>query len=51
QVHDELIVEASAECADQAAKILSDEMKNAVSLAFPLTADVGRGESCYEAKG
>lgn len=50
QVHDELIVEASAECADTAAEILVREMENAVKLSVPLTADCGTGASWYEAK-
>lgn len=50
QVHDELIVECRREDADKAAKILSDEMTNACILKAPLTADVNRGESWYEAK-
>lgn len=50
QVHDELIVEASAECADTAAEILVREMENAVKLSVPLTADCGMGVSWYEAK-
>ena len=51
QVHDELIVEASCDCADEAGRILREEMQNAVQLSVPLTADVGRGESWYDAKG
>lgn len=51
QVHDELIVECGRGDADRAAKILSEEMTNACSLKVPLTADVNRGESWYEAKG
>ena len=51
QVHDELIVEASADCREQAAKVLSEEMQKAVSLAVPLTAEVNAGQSWYEAKG
>lgn len=50
QVHDELIIEAKRECADQAAEILVREMENAVSLSVPLVADCGVGESWYEAK-
>jgi DNA polymerase-1 len=50
QVHDELIVEAPAEEALQAAALLTEEMQNAVSLAVPLTADAKIGETWYEAK-
>lgn len=51
QVHDELIVEVSEKDADKAAEILKNEMENAVKLSVPLTVDVGRGESWYQAKG
>ncbi len=50
QVHDELIVEAKADCADRAAEILVREMENAVKVAVPLTADFGIGETWYDAK-
>lgn len=51
QVHDELIVECGLNDAEAAGKILSEEMTNACDLKVPLTADVNRGESWYEAKG
>ncbi len=51
QVHDELIVECEYKDADKAAAILSEEMQNAAQLKVPLTADVNRGESWYDAKG
>ncbi len=50
QVHDELIVEASIDCADKAARILQEEMVNAAQLKVPLIADVGRGENWFDAK-
>ncbi|MGM9665055.1 MAG: DNA polymerase, partial [Eubacteriales bacterium] len=50
QVHDELIIEAHVDCADKAKEILKREMENAVSLAVPLTADVGIGANWYDAK-
>lgn len=50
QVHDELIVECERGDAKRAEKILSEEMTNACSLKVPLTVDVNRGESWYEAK-
>lgn len=50
QVHDELIVEAREDCADEAAEILVREMEKAVATAVPLTADCGMGVSWYEAK-
>ncbi len=50
QVHDELIVEASESCADQAAEILVREMESAVRLSVPLTADCGVGRNWLEAK-
>ena len=51
QVHDELIVEAPADEAEKAAKILHEEMVNAAKLDIPLKADVNSGENWYIAKG
>lgn len=51
QVHDELIVEAPKDEAEKAAKILTEEMQNAVSLAVPLTAEANIGRTWYDAKG
>ena len=51
QVHDELIVEAPADEAEKAAKILQEEMENAVTLSVPLTADAAIGKTWYDAKG
>lgn len=50
QVHDELIVEAREDCADEAAEILVREMENAVSVSVPLTADCGMGRNWLAAK-
>ena len=51
QVHDELIVEASEPCREEAARVLSEEMQKAAEMAVPLTADVNAGQSWYDAKG
>lgn len=51
QVHDELIIEASQDCAEKAKSILKEEMENAVNLDVPMTVDVNSGESWYIAKG
>ena len=51
QVHDELIVEAPEDEAEKAAKILQEEMENAVTLSVPLTADAAIGKTWYDAKG
>ena len=51
QVHDELIVEAPEAESEKAAKILQEEMENAVSLSVPLTADAAIGKTWYDAKG
>lgn len=50
QVHDELIIEVSEKDADKAAAVLGEEMNSAASLSVPLTADVGKGFTWYEAK-
>jgi DNA polymerase-1 len=45
QVHDELILEVPEEEAEYAAKLLSEEMEGAVSLAVPLTVSTAIGEN------
>ncbi len=50
QVHDELIVEASLEDKDKAARILEREMKNAVNLAVEMSTEVKCGATWLEAK-
>lgn len=49
QVHDELIVEAHVDCAEQAMEILRNEMENAVKLSVPLTAEASMGRNWYDA--
>ena len=50
QVHDELVVEALEEQAEDAARILKREMEGAASLAVPLVVDVGIGPNWLDAK-
>ncbi|MCX7657658.1 MAG: DNA polymerase I [Oscillospiraceae bacterium] len=50
QVHDELIVEASEKDAETAAKILKEEMEGAAKLSVPLTVEVNKGKTWYDAK-
>lgn len=49
QVHDELIIEAGEECKDEAARILREEMENAVRLSVPLTVEIGIGKTWLDA--
>lgn len=48
QVHDELIIEANADCAETAAEILRKEMESAVNLPIPLSVDLSIGDRWYE---
>ncbi|MCI7767506.1 MAG: DNA polymerase I [Oscillospiraceae bacterium] len=48
QIHDELIIEASEKDAARAAEVLGEEMRSAVQLDVPLTADVETGRSWFE---
>ena len=50
QVHDELLIESRRSCADEAARILKEEMEHAVSYSVPLDVDIHTGASCYDAK-
>jgi DNA polymerase I len=50
QVHDELLVEASTDTAEQVAGILKREMEGAVSLDVPLIVDVGIADNWMDAK-
>lgn len=50
QVHDELICEVPENKAEVVAKILKEEMENAVELSVPLRADVKIGKSWFETK-
>ena len=51
QIHDELIVEAPIAESLYVAKLLQEEMENAVALDVPLTADAAVGKTWYDAKG
>ena len=50
QVHDELLVEAHKDCSDLAAKILREEMENAILLPVPLSVELTLGETWYDNK-
>jgi DNA polymerase-1 len=47
-VHDELIIEANANCAEEVAEVLKSEMENAMQLPVPLTVDLSIGDRWYE---
>ena len=50
QVHDELIIECPEEIASEVARLISNEMEQAVTLSVPLLAEAKWGSSWYEAK-
>ena len=50
QVHDELLVESHKSCSDLAAKILREEMENAIQLPVPLSVELTLGETWYDNK-
>ncbi len=50
QVHDELIVEAPENEAEEVKKLLTEEMENVVKLDLPLVAEASLGKTWYEAK-
>ncbi len=50
QVHDELLVEASAATVEHVAEVLKREMEGAVSLDVPLIVDVGIADNWMDAK-
>lgn len=50
QVHDELIVEAPQEEAEEIAALLTEEMEGAVSLSVPMVAQATVGKTWYDAK-
>ena len=50
QVHDELLIEANKNCADEAMTILVEEMENAVALCVPLDVEAHIGKTWFEAK-
>lgn len=50
QVHDELVLDAPVEEAEEAKKLLKDCMENAVQLKVPLTVEVASGKNWYDAK-
>jgi len=50
QVHDELIVDTAPGEEEAVRRILKEEMEGVVTLAVPLTVEVGEGENWLEAK-
>ncbi len=51
QIHDELIVEAKDDIADQVCTIVKEEMEHACAMAVKLSVDAHTGKSWYDAKG
>ncbi|NLL91993.1 MAG: DNA polymerase I [Ruminococcaceae bacterium] len=49
QVHDELIIECSYSDSDKVAKLLKEEMENAVNLTVPLSVSIKKGNNWYDA--
>ncbi len=49
QVHDELILDAHRDCAEQALTLLKEEMENAVKLSVPLDVEAHMGKTWFEA--
>ena len=50
QVHDELLIESHRDCADEAKRILQEEMERAVSYSVPLDVDIHVGNTWFDAK-
>lgn len=50
QVHDEMMIEAPTEEAEEVKDIIKREMENAIKLKVPLIADVSEAENWYECK-
>lgn len=50
QVHDEMMIEAPLEEAEEVKNIIQNEMQNAVKLKIPLIAEVSEAENWYECK-
>ena len=50
QVHDELVIDCPENEKDKVAKLLQEEMENAVSLRVPLTVEVGIGKTWFDTK-
>lgn len=49
QIHDELLIEAPLEEADEVKELLEDKMKNAAALKVPLEIGIGQGKDWFEA--
>lgn len=50
QVHDELLIEAAKEEAEEVKRILEEEMTGAADFSVRLEVDIHEGENWYEAK-
>ncbi len=50
QVHDELVIDCPVEEQTAVAKLLQEEMENAVSLKVPLTVEIGVGKTWFDTK-